>query len=89
MGSFRIIAYKEDEDGKRRARGGDSWVFAVDFGKTPKAYSVIAYSQSGNEQSPHFADQAALFADNKMKKVAFTELDIAKTLIKKYHPGQE
>ncbi len=89
MGSFRILGYKDDPDGKRRARTGDSWVFAVDFGETPKAYSVVAYSQSGREDSPHFADQAALFADDRMKKVAFTEEDIANTLLKKYHPGEE
>ena len=89
MGSFRVLGYREDPDGKRRARTGDSWVFAVDFGKVPKAYTVVAYSQSGHENSPHFADQAALFADNRMKKVAFTEEDIEITLIKSYHPGEE
>lgn len=89
MGSFRVLGYREDPDGKRRARTGDSWVFAVDFAETPKAYSVVAYSQSGREDSPHFADQAALFADNRMKKVAFTEEDIANSLLKKYHPGEE
>jgi acyl-homoserine-lactone acylase len=89
MGSFRVIGYKDDPDGKRRARTGDGWVFAVEFGETPVARSVVAYSQSGREDSPHFADQAPLFADNQMKKVAFTEEDIARTLIKKYHPGEE
>jgi acyl-homoserine-lactone acylase len=72
MGAFRVLGYKEDSDGKRRARTGDSWVFAVDFAETPKAYSVVAYSQSGREESPHFADQAAMFADNRMKQVSFT-----------------
>lgn len=89
MGSFRVLGYREDPDGKRRARTGDSWVFAVDFGEIPEAYSIVAYSQSGHEDSPHYADQASVFADNRMKKVAFTEADIAETLIKKYHPGEE
>ena len=89
MGAFRILMFKDDPDGKRRAYSGDSWVFAVEFGETPEARSVVAYSQSGREDSPHFSDQAALFADNRMKKVAFTEEDIARTLIKKYHPGEE
>jgi len=89
MGSFRIIGYKDGKDNKRVARGGDSWVFAVEFGKVPEAYSVVAVSQSGREESPHFADQAALFADNKMKKAAFLEKDIQKHLLKSYHPGEE
>ena len=49
----------------------------------------MAYSQSGHEDSPHYADQASVFADNRMKKVAFTEADIAKSLITKYRPGEE
>ena len=89
MGSFRVIGYRSAEDGKKVARTGDSWVFAVEFGKEPKAYSIVAYSQSGNEDSPHFADQAPLFADNKMKPVAFLEKDIRKSMIKAYHPGEE
>ena len=35
------------------------------------------------------APQAKIFADDKMKAVSFTEEDIAKTLIAKYHPGEE
>lgn len=89
MGSFRVLGYRVDADGKRRARTGDSWVFAVDFGDTPTAYSVVAYSQSGRENSPHFADQAALFANDEMKKVSFTEAEIASSLISQYHPGEE
>ena len=63
--------------------------FAVEFGKTIKAYSILAYGQSNNPENPHFSDQAALFADNKMKKVAFSEKDIKKTLKKQYKPGEE
>jgi acyl-homoserine-lactone acylase len=89
MGSFRIIGYRDGKDHKKVARTGDSWVFAVEFGDQPEAYTVVAYSQSGKEESPHFADQAALFADNKMKKAAFSEKDIKKQLLKAYHPGEE
>lgn len=89
MGSFRVIGYRDAEDGRKVARSGDSWVFAVEFGKNPKAYSIVAYSQSGNEDSPHFADQASLFAENRMKPVAFLEKDIERSLIKAYHPGEE
>jgi acyl-homoserine-lactone acylase len=89
MGSFRVLGYRDGKDNKKVARTGDSWVFAVEFGEQPEAYSVVAYSQSGKEESPHFADQASLFADNKMKKAAFLEKDIQKKLLKSYHPGEE
>ena len=89
LGNFRVLSFNKDEDGKNSVVSGDGWVFAVEFGKTIKAYSILAYGQSNNPENAHFSDQAALFADNKMKKVAFSEKDIKKTLKKQYKPGEE
>jgi acyl-homoserine-lactone acylase len=90
LGNFRVIYFgPEEEDGKRRVIGGDGWVFAVEFGKKIKAYSVLAYGQSNRPESPYFDDQAELFAENKMKNVAFSEQEIKKALIKTYVPGKE
>ena len=89
MGCFRIVGYREAEDGKLVARTGDSWVFAVEFADTPKAYTIIAYSESEVEGTPHFSDQAELFANRKMTRAAFTEKEIKKQLIASYHPGEE
>ena len=88
LGCFRIIEYREDEDGIFIANGGDGAIFAVEFGEIPRAYSVVAYSQSEVESAPHYNDQAALFAENQMKRVAFTEADIEQQLVAKYHPGE-
>ncbi len=88
LGCFRVLSYT-DEDGTRVANRGDGWVLAVEFGDQPRAYSVLAYGQSSREESPHHADQAALFADSRMKPVAFTEEDIARRLVRSYHPGEE
>ncbi len=90
LGNFRVIYFgPEEDDGKRRVIGGDGWVFAVEFGKEIKAYSVLAYGQSNNPDSPYFDDQAKLFAENKMKKVAFSEAEIKMASIKSYRPGEE
>jgi len=89
MGSFRIVRYRDDADGKRKAYSGDSWVLATEFGDTPRAYSVLAYSQSEYPDSPHFSDQAALYTGEKMKPVRFTEADIKANLATSYRPGQE
>ncbi len=90
LGNFRVIYFgPEEEDNKRRVIGGDGWVFAVEFGKKIKAYSILAYGQSNNPESPHFDDQAQLFAENKMKKVAFSEKEIKKATLKQYQPGKE
>lgn len=89
LGCFRVLAFREDKDGKRSIRGGDGWQLAVEFSDPPRAYSVLAYGQSSMEEHPHHSDQAELFANSKMKTVAFTEAAIAEALLKTYRPGQE
>jgi acyl-homoserine-lactone acylase len=89
LGCFRVLWFQEAEDGKRVAAGGDGWVLAVEFGDQPRAYSILAYGQSSKDDSPHFNDQAELFASNRMKRVAFTEDEIRDQLIRSYRPGEE
>ena len=87
-GCFRVLSYTEQPDGKRAASTGDGWVLAVEFTDTPRAYSVLAYGQSSDPANPHHADQAELFAKGQMKRVAFTEKDIAAALLRSYKPGE-
>ena len=89
LGCFRTIGFAEDEDGKYRARTGDAWVLAVEFGDPPRAYSVLAYGNSNQEDSPYFYDQAEMFANNTLKPVAYTEEEIQKDLVELYRPGKE
>lgn len=89
LGCFRVLGYVEDEDGKYSVYRGDGWVLGVEFSDPPRAYSILAYGNSNREESPYFYDQAELFADNRMKPVAFTEEDIGKDLVRRYQPGEE
>lgn len=89
LGCFRVIAYGQDPDGKLRANGGDGWILAVEFGAEPRAFSVLAYGESNDPRSPHYADQAALFARGELKPVAFTEADIVAQTVRRYRPGVE
>ncbi|UCF18584.1 MAG: penicillin acylase family protein [Gemmatimonadota bacterium] len=89
LGCFRVMWFEEAEDGKLTAAGGDGWVLAVEFGKQPRAFSVLAYGQSSKEESPHFNDQAEMFARHELKRVAFTEHEIEAQLIRRYRPGEE
>jgi acyl-homoserine-lactone acylase len=89
LGCFRVLDFTDLENGKRYVRGGDSWVFAVEFSDPPRAYSVIGYSQSEIPASPYFSDQTRLFAQDQMKRVAFTEDEINQQTIQAYRPGEE
>lgn len=89
LGCFRVMWFNDAEDGKRVVRGGDGWTFAVEFGKTPRAYTILAYGQTNDPESPHFDDQVEMFARGEMKTIAFTERDIRRKLIRSYKPGEE
>jgi acyl-homoserine-lactone acylase len=88
LGCFRVLTFRDEPDGKRAVTGGDGWVLAVEFGRVPRAYSVLAYGQSARPDSPHHADQAAMFARGEMKRVVFTEADIRRATVRRYRPGE-
>ncbi|WP_306393559.1 penicillin acylase family protein [Telluria beijingensis] len=67
---------------------GNSFVAAVEFGPRIKAKSILAGGQSGDPRSPHFTDQAAMYARGEFKDVLFYKEDIERNLERKYHPGQ-
>jgi acyl-homoserine-lactone acylase len=89
LGCFRVTYYDEAEDGKQVAYSGDGWVLAVEFGDTPRAYSVLAYGQSSRLDSPHLTDQLEMFARGELKPVAWTEAEIERDLVHSYRPGVE
>jgi acyl-homoserine-lactone acylase len=88
LGCFRVLSYTRDTDGKLVASTGDGWVLAVEFGDPPRAYSVLAYGQSPDPESPWHADQAAMFARGEMKRVAFSTRDVDAQAVRRYRPGQ-
>jgi acyl-homoserine-lactone acylase len=87
LGCFRTLSYGPTDDGRLAANRGDGWVLAVEFGDIPRAYSVLAYGESNQEDSPYFSDQATMFARGGMKTVAFTTEDIQRTEVRRYRPG--
>ena len=89
VGCFKVLWFIEhrDDETRREVRGGDGWVFAVEFGEVPRAYTILAYGQSIKEDSPHFNDQLVLFANNEMKPVRFTDEDVIENIIREYRPG--
>ena len=87
LGCYRVVNFRDEEDGRRRAVGGDGWVLGVEFTSPPRAFSVLAYGQSRREASPHHADQAAIFARGEMKAVAFTREDVERAAERRYRPG--
>ena len=89
LGCFRVLQFAQQPDGKRAVSGGDGWVLAVEFGDTPKAYSVLAYGESNLPGSPYNGDQGELFAKGELKRVAFTAAEVDAQAVKRYRPGAQ
>ncbi len=95
-GLFRVMSFRQQDDGKRVAGwvadgqalvgSGDGWVLAVEFSRPLTAYSVLAYGQTTKSASPHSKDQIGLFAKHSYKRVWFTEAEIKAHLERSYHP---
>ncbi|MEL6654694.1 MAG: penicillin acylase family protein, partial [Bacteroidota bacterium] len=67
---------------------GNSFVAVVEFGPKVKAKSLLAGGQSGNRGSPHFVDQAEMYAKGQFKEVAYYREDVEARAQRTYHPGE-
>ena len=65
---------------------GDGWVLLVHFTRPVEAWSILAYGQSSQPGSPHGRDQIRQFARHELRRVWFTEAEIAGNLERSYRP---
>lgn len=88
-GSLAAFGMTAKQDTKRiYGDRGNSFVAVVEFGPRLRARSILAGGQSGDPASPHFNDQAAMYARGEFKDVLFYKEDIERHLERRYHPGQ-
>jgi len=97
LGTFRVMRFDPAGDGPVRVAGnvsrdrppvgfGDGWVLLVDFSKPVVGWSVLAYGQTTNLDSPHSRDQIRIFAAHKLRRAWFTEDEIRVNLERQYRP---
>jgi acyl-homoserine-lactone acylase len=65
---------------------GNSFVAAVDFGRTIHAKAIMSGGESGDPASPHFADQALMFSQGRFRDVLFYPKDVRAHAERSYSP---
>ena len=84
LGCFRSLIFLPEPDGRFSPVFGDSFTLAVEFTDSPTARAVLAYSQSSDPASRHYADQSEVFAGGDLRPVWFSEKDIEANLERSY-----
>jgi penicillin amidase/acyl-homoserine-lactone acylase len=80
------------EDGRLKITDGDSYVLLVIWDKDGNVHSMSVHQFGAatiHDESTHYADQAPLLAQRRLKPVWFNEADIRAHLEAEYVPGEE
>jgi acyl-homoserine lactone acylase PvdQ len=86
---FTVYSTPVDGQRNRYAVDGGTYVSAVELGPKVRAVAVHVFGASDNPASPHFFDQAPLFARGEMRP-SWLDLDEIKAHLEwAYRPGEE
>lgn len=88
---LRAVDLKRTEDGRYVGVNGDCYFLMVEWDKDGRLTSqgVHQYGAASTDpQSPHYADQAPLFAEERLRPTLLSEQDIRANLAREYRPGE-
>jgi len=83
--------YGDLKNGRLEGMAGDCYILVAAWDKEGKVHSSSIHqfgSATTRPESPHYADQAPLFAECKLKPVWLDEADIRAHLEREYRPGE-
>jgi acyl-homoserine lactone acylase PvdQ len=91
-GSLGVVFnfYTLPQAGQKRRYGvaGHSFVAAVELAARPNVMTILQFGESGDPSSPHWFDQAALYARKQFKPSWYTQADVEAHSLRHYHPGE-
>jgi len=86
LASFGSRTYPDTK--RMYGTSGNSFVAVVEFGERLRAKAVTAGGLSSDPESPHFDDQAVMYAKGQLRDVLFYKADVEQHMEREYHPGQ-
>jgi len=85
LASFGARAYPQTK--RWYGTSGNSFVAVVEFGDRVRARAVTAGGLDSDPSSPHFNDQAELYASGDLREVYYYRADVEGHIEREYHPG--
>ena len=88
---LRAIYGKAEADGRLAAQGGDTLIYIADWAPdgTLTSRSIHQFgSATLDETSPHYADQAPLYAEERFKTMPLDAEALAAQVTREYRPGR-
>ena len=85
LASFGARAYPQTK--RWYGTSGNSFVAVVEFGDRVRARAVTAGGLDSDPSSPHFNDQAELYATGDLREVYYYRADVEGHIEREYHPG--
>jgi acyl-homoserine-lactone acylase len=82
--------YTLPQPGQKRRYGvaGHSYVAAVELAAQPNAKTILQFGESADPKSPHWFDQAELYAKKQFKPSWYSKAEVMAHSERQYHPGE-
>ncbi|MFT3883768.1 MAG: penicillin acylase family protein [Gemmatales bacterium] len=85
---FNFYTFPQAGQKRRYGVAGSSYVGVVELAEKAKAKTVLQFGQSGDPASPHWFDQAPIYAKGEFKPSWYYKADVEANSKRSYHPGE-